>query len=116
MILNTKKIKELAIRNGGFSLNSDGISPTTGYMISCKDLYKINLSELTPDKLNDAIKEATKINGYIGGWLDTETNDKDNFYLDISINIQDKNKAIELAKQNNQLAIYDIATGESIYL
>lgn len=116
MILNIKNMKNLAIKNGGFSINKDGDSPKTGYMISCKDLYKINLSELTSDKLNDAIKKATEIGGYIGGWLDTEANDKDNFYLDISINIQDKNEAIELAKKNNQLAIYDIATGESIYL
>jgi hypothetical protein len=48
--------------------------------------------------------------------LDTEANDKDNFYLDISINVKDRNEAIELAKKNNQLAIFDIATGESIYL
>ena len=116
MKLKVSDLKELALKNGGFSLNSDGLNATSGFMVSCKDLYKINLSDLTPDKLDNAIKEATEIGGYIGGWLDTEANDKDNFYLDISVNIQDKNKAIELAKKNNQLAIFDIATGESIYL
>lgn len=116
MILNIKKYKKLVIKNGGFSINKDGKNPTTGYMISCKDLYKIALSDLTSDKLDNAIKEATKIGGYIGGWLDTEANDRDNFYLDISINVKDRNEAIELAKKNNQLAIFDIATGESIYL
>lgn len=116
MILNTKNIKELAIKNGGFSLNKDGNSPATGYMISCKDLYKLNLSDLSNDKLDNAIKEATKIGGYIGGWLDVNSDDKNNFYLDISINVKDKDEAIELAKKNGQLAIYDIASGESIYL
>lgn len=116
MKLKVSELKELAIKNGGFSLNKDGKVPVTGYMISCKDLYKIALSDLTSDKLDNAIKEATKIGGYIGGWLDTEANDKDNFYLDISINVKDRNEAIELAKKNNQLAIFDIATGESIYL
>lgn len=116
MNINVKKIKNLTIKNGGFSLNPDGLSATSGFMISCKDLYKIALSDLTPDKLNNAIKQATEIGGYIGGWLDTETNDKDNFYLDISINIKDKDEALKIAKDKNQLAIYDISTGESIYL
>ena len=116
MILNVRNIKDLAIKNGGFSLNPDGENPTSGFMVSCKDLYKINLSDLTPDKLDNAIKEASKINGYIGGWLDVNSDDKNNFYLDISINVKDKDEAIELAKKNNQLAIFDIATGESIYL
>ena len=116
MKLKVSELKELALKNGGFSLNKDGLNATSGFMVSCKDLYKINLSDLTPDKLDNAIKEATEIGGYIGGWLDAEANDDNNFYLDISINIQDKNEAIELAKKNNQLAIFDIASGESIYL
>lgn len=116
MKLKVSDLKELALKNGGFSLNPDGLNATSGFMVSCKDLYKINLSDLTPDKLDNAIKEVTEIDGYIGGWLDTETNDDNNFYLDISINIQDRNEAIELAKKNGQLAIYDIASGESIYL
>jgi hypothetical protein len=116
MKLKVSELKELAIKNGGFSLNKDGKVPVTGYMISCKDLYKITLSDLTPDKLDNAILEASKINGFIGGWLDVNSDDKNNFYLDISINIKDKDEAIELAKKNNQLAIFDIATGESIYL
>lgn len=116
MKLKVSELKELALKNGGFSLNKDGENPATGYMISCKDLYKINLSDLTPDKLDNAIKEATEISGYIGGWLDVNSDDKNNFYLDISINVKDKDEAIELAKKNNQLAIFDIATGESIYL
>lgn len=116
MKLKVSDLKELALKNGGFSLNSDGLNATSGFMVSCKDLYKINLSDLTPDKLDNAIKEATEIGGYIGGWLDTEANDKDNFYLDISINVKDKDEALKIAKENHQLAIYDVATGESIYL
>lgn len=116
MILNTKNIKNLAIKNGGFSLSPKGETPATGYMISCKDLYKLNLSDLSEDKLDNAIKQATEIGGYIGGWLDTETTDTDNFYLDISINVQDKEQALKIAKKNKQLAIYDIENGESIYL
>ena len=116
MKLKVSDLKKLALKNGGFSLNSDGLNATSGFMVSCKDLYKINLSDLTPDKLDNAIKEATEIGGYIGGWLDVNSDDKNNFYLDISINVKDKDEAIELAKKNNQLAIFDIATGESIYL
>ena len=37
-------------------------------------------------------------------------------YVDISINIEDKIDALEFAKRNKQLAIYDLVNNDSIYL
>lgn len=48
---------------------------------------------------------------YLGGWLDEGYG-----YLDVSINIQNLDEALALAKKNHQLAIYDVVTGESIYI
>lgn len=50
-------------------------------------------------------------NMYIGLWLDNNI-----MYIDISINIIDKVEALEFAKYNKQLAIYDLKNNDSIYL
>lgn len=66
--------------------------------------------------INQAIKEKQEIikdnnNMFIGLWLDNNI-----MYIDISINIIDKMEALEFAKYNKQLAIYDITNNDSIYL
>lgn len=115
MKLKVSDLKELALKNGGFSLSPDGATPKSGYMVSVQDILKMPLDlwlELEDQASIDAYTEiASKIDGYVGGWIDGE-----NIYIDISANIQDKEKALQAAKRNDQLAIYDIATGESIYL
>lgn len=63
-----------------------------------------------------AIKEKQEIikdknNMFIGLWLDNNI-----MYIDISINISDKVEALEFAKYNKQLAIYDIINNDSVYL
>ena len=50
-------------------------------------------------------------NVYLGGWLDEGIG-----YLDISTNVRNLQEAIELAMASDQLAIWDIVKGESIYL
>lgn len=66
--------------------------------------------------INKAIEEKQEIikdnnNLYIGLWLDSNI-----MYIDISINIIDKVEALEFAKYNKQLAIYDLVNNDSIYL
>ena len=74
-------------------------------MVSVADTFQLKLSEITDNEIERLEKELNNLeskgyqNGYIGGWLDAKANDKNNFYLDISINIQDRNEAIELAKK-----------------
>lgn len=52
-----------------------------------------------------------KNNMCIGLWLDNNI-----MYIDISINIIDKVEALEFAKYNKQLAIYDLKNNDSIYI
>lgn len=115
MKLKISELKELALKNGGFSLSPEGATPKTGYMVSVKDILKMPLDlwlELEDQASIDAYTEiASKIDGYVGGWIDNN-----NIYIDIAANIQDKEKALQAAKRNEQLAIYDIENGSSIYL
>lgn len=49
--------------------------------------------------------------GYIGSWLDTETN---TVYVDAVDWIEDRTIAIAVARDRGELAIWDIANGEEI--
>ena len=88
-------------------------------MVSVKDMFQLKLSDITDneiEKLEIELKELEKQgykNGYIGGWLDTETGV---VYLDISYNFRSLGMALSEASNTNQLAIYDIANDTSLYL
>lgn len=88
---------------------------TRGYMVSLEGAE----SQVKGDDYQTIIKaieeKQTIINNndnlFIGLWLDNDI-----MYVDISINIIDKVEALEFAKYNKQLAIYDLANNDSIYL
>jgi hypothetical protein len=60
------------------------------------------------------LKVELKKNEYYGTWLDVEDNNK--LYCDISLNIENKEDALKIAKELDELAIFDLSTLESIYL
>lgn len=88
-----------------------------GYMVSLKDYevkkYCRNLKSFK-DNLN-LYYERNKLelfnNLFLGIWIEKNT-----FYFDISCNILNFKKAIDMARNNNQLAIYDTVNCKSIYL
>lgn len=114
-MLKVRDLKEMAVKNGGFSLSSNGDSPKSGFMVSIRDILKMPLDlwlELEEQSsINDYSEIAENVNGYIGCWIDNG-----DVYIDISANIQDKEQALKTAKENNQLAIFDVVNCETIYL
>lgn len=119
MIFKTSELKDLIQKNGGFSLNLKRETPKNGYMVSVADIFQLKLSEITDNEIERLEKELNNLenkgykNGYIGGWLDTET---DIVYLDISYNFRSLGMALSEATNSNQLAIYDIVNNTSLYL
>ena len=105
----------MAVKNGWFSLSLNGDSPKSGFMVSIRDILKMPLDlwlELEEQSsINDYSEIAKNVNGYIGCWIDNG-----DVYIDISANIQDRGQALKVARENGQLAIYDIEKNESIYL
>jgi hypothetical protein len=67
-----------------------------GIMADYVFTYRLTLAQ--PDK-------------YFGAWLDR---DSDMVYLDVVTVLDDKDKALQLARDNNQLAIFDLTSGEEI--
>ena len=110
-----KDLKQMLINNGGFTLSSSlqDVSLDSGYMVAYKEhenIIDINSLELG-QSINTTQDNAKKLNAFVGGWLDNGL-----VYLDVSKHFTDKDKALEFARQEKQIAIYDIEKGESIYL
>ena len=105
------------IKDGGATLTKELTKAELngGYMVSLEGAE----SQVKGDDYNaikKAIEEKQAIikdskNLFIGLWLDGGI-----MYIDISINIEDRSEALEFAKRNKQLAIYDLINNDSIYL
>ena len=115
-MLNDKMIKKI-LKNGGATLdyNYNNFNSKDGFMVSL-DSYeaKVDIDNIEAIKKEIETKKeiAKKIKGaYIGLWLD-----KGLVYIDISKHIIDYNRALEVARNNKQLAIYDLKNDNSIYL
>ncbi len=113
------------VKTGGVSYNTDTheINPTTGYMVgldkSLEQMYPIPKNE---QEFNDTVKDFVirKVNAahrafynhpnlFFGFWIN-----KGILYVDMVENIQDRNEAIRLGKEREQLAIWDCVEDKSI--
>ena len=98
-----------------FRLNKYGrkIEPKEGYMVSITPTvieganFKGVSKKLIVKHMVSYFKDIDDL--YIGGW-----NDGKRDYFDLSLNVKTLEEAIEIGKQNNQLAIFDLQTFESI--
>lgn len=114
--MKVEDIKKI-IENKGETLNKElkKADINGGYMVSLEGA-EVQKNKNDIEGIKKAIEEKQAIikdknNLYIGLWLDSNI-----MYIDISINIIDKVEALEFAKYNKQLAIYDIVNNDSIYL
>lgn len=108
------QIFKSTMQNGGASYNLNGHSPSKGFMVATLgNEKKISLKDFNKKILKSYIKAHKKDlkDAFIGTWIDNDI-----VYLDISKKEKSKNKALEIAKQNKQLAIFNLSNFESIYL
>ena len=98
---------------GGYT---HGLTHRTGYMVSLVGNKVIIPAATCTNKdwgmyyINHRpIRRETNV----GVWYNP---DDDNFYFDIGQWVETKEEAFALGRSNNQLAVYEIATGESIFL
>jgi hypothetical protein len=94
------------------------INPTRGYMVSLKGFEKKLQDSLDMavviDYVDSEINSTGLLNNhhtYLGIWLKEGT-----WYLDVSINMDDRTSAIIFGKTNEQIAIWDCALGDEIVL
>lgn len=115
-MLNDKMIREI-LKNGGATLdtNYNNFNSSIGFMVSIKGHEKkVNINDIENIKKEITKKRElikTKKNYFVGLWVDNDI-----LYIDISKHIINYNRALEVARNNKQLAIYDLKNDKSIYL
>ena len=88
------------------------------YVVSIKNIYKGKNPSLWHDSIimiNSIIKKNSLVKDFydsFGGWADNNNT----YFLDLNIHFNDLQTALNIAKQNNQKAIYDIETKKVINL
>lgn len=114
--MKNEKIIEI-IENKGATLDKEynNFSSSVGYMVSIKGQeVKVNKNDIEEikkeiEKKREFIKDKQGL--FIGLWLDNDI-----MFIDVSIHIVDYLEALEVARNNDQLAIYDLQKNDSIYL
>lgn len=109
-------IANTRIPDGGFSLDAQTGHPVAGgYAVAAHPDREVILSEVTMgDLLEFMIRNADVLQlpgRIVGGWKDPEDG---RVYLDVSILVEDRDEALQLAVDHDQLAIFDFASGQSI--
>lgn len=94
----------------GFTLDIQTFKPVTkGFAVS----YKETQNSFEKEGLKKAISHALKHNNIVGGWLNSENG----YYYFDSVKVFEESKldeAIEFAKENEQMAIYDLTNQKEI--
>lgn len=92
---------------------------TNGYLVSLPNYEcKVSASECT-DKhwakhfIKVRAELSTKNEKYLGAWFNPED---DHFYFDLSQWVKTKAEALALGKERNQLSVYEVETGNCIWL
>ena len=114
--MEDKKIMEI-IKNEGATLdyNYNNFKSENGFMVSLKGQeVKVNKNDIEEikkeiEKKREFIKDKKGL--FVGLWLEDDI-----IYIDISIYIVDYLEALEVARNNEQKAIFDLQKNDSIYL
>lgn len=96
----------------GYTVNAQTLEPvTTGYAVAVADTQ----DSFGPDGLAKVVRyvqDHQEVNAF-GGWYNSENGQ---YYYDATIIVDDLERAIELGRANNQIAIFDLANMREIRL
>ena len=107
-----------AINPDGFTVNAATLQPvTSGYAVALKRTQN-SFGDEGLAKVANVIEElqaSGNLNGRLafGGWYDLESG---LYYYDATVIYQDREKAIEAGRANEQIAIFDLSNLEEIRL
>ena len=107
---------EDTLKDGGLTIKPfTGEKPSGGYMVALEGFeLQVPVSEFFTGVVADYIgQHAQKLMSNpalcLGTWVNEGT-----VYLDLSENVKDKEKALELGKERHQLAIFNLETFEEV--
>ena len=112
---NNKIMKIIENKGATLDKNYNNFSCSVGFMVSLKGQeVKVNKNDIEGIKREIEKKREfieNKKGLYIGLWLEDDI-----LYIDVSIHIINYLRALEVARNNDQKAIYDLQKNDSIYL
>lgn len=107
-----------ANRDGGFTYDPKrDLFPTAGFStgIFKNKERQLKTRTLLPSDIaayvETVVQELLVPGACLGGWFDDGT-----WYLDVSVVLPTFEAAVELCKQHDQLAFYDLSAGKTIYM
>lgn len=105
-----KTIAAIAAMNAaGFTINAETLQPvTSGYAVAIRETQN-SFGDNGIASVLEAVK-AGKANA-IGGWYDDQSG---LYYYDATLVIEDRETAIQIGIENDQLAIFDLNTMQEI--
>ena len=115
----TKVAAIAALNPSGFTVDAATLQPVTaGYAVAMKQTQNSFGTEGLAKVANtiEELQASGNLNGRIlafGGWYDSESG---LFYYDATVIYQDREKAIEAGRANEQIAIFDLSNLEEIRL
>ena len=99
---------------GGFTfraVNGDS-APTSGYVVSLLGQEeKHKLSDIDAGKIGEYFANRPDTIDYFGGWIENDI-----VFLDVCVIAPSLETALQVARDNRQKAIFDLASGQSIYV
>lgn len=100
-----------AVNPEGFTINSKDMTPeTAGYCVALAETQNSFNNEGLA-RVYEVIRSGRA--NAVGGWLDSESG---LYYYDAVVVLQDREKAVELGRLNNQLAIFDLNNMKEVRL
>ena len=117
-ILHTTTVNYMRLKDGTYELRANAlrsVEKSSGYYVGLYEgtYFKTNTVFDESRAVNYARLFKNEMNGYLGVWTDPQTNIT---HVDPSAWFETLEEATAKAKELNQLAIWDIANMESIYL
>lgn len=114
-MINENFLKNELTKKGGLTLNKNlkVLTKKDGYITSYQNSEKtFTFNELTSLK-NEILNRAKNLKNdeFIGLWVDNNI-----IYLNTSIILNDKVECLEFAKDNKQIAIFDLKEDKNLYL
>lgn len=131
---NWARLGAMAVTSGGFSVSAAGKTPRKGWMASQAgteqkrsmealtsehsgtlgwgppgDPWRENVTSFVNEFITENAADLSETGVFLGGWLD-----EGDLYLDVSHNIEDEDEAKRFARENDQLAAYNVETGEYV--
>lgn len=98
-------------QNGTFASEGYAVAPakSSEYLIDLSKVKSYEVPQLLENYVGRIAADLSQPNFHLGGWVDDGI-----LYLDASLVVPSEGRAMQIARDNNQLAIFNLGTGQEI--